>query len=243
MILRIERPRGARDGIGDGDHGRTCAAILFPPQTAFAVAIDMRRRSTDDAVAVGQCLRAFVDHVRRIRRAFDRSRFDIDPDKVTALNAGRSYIAAVSNDDLAKLVQQGRFRASADFSELGQCDVIIICVPTPLTKYREPDLYYVEETTRTIARTLRSGQLVVLESTTYPGTTDEVVRPLLEATGRKSGVDFFLGFSPEREDPGNRHFGTATIPKVIAGDGSDAPALMAVFYGGSYWFSHGGSWN
>jgi UDP-N-acetyl-D-glucosamine dehydrogenase len=157
--------------------------------------------------------------------------FDIDPDKVTALNAGRSYIAAVSNDDLAKLVPGGRFRASADFSELGQCDVIIICVPTPLTKYREPDLYYVEETTRTIARTLRAGQLVVLESTTYPGTTDEVVRPLLEATGLKSRADFFLGFSPEREDPGNRQFGTATIPKVIAGDGPDGQALMAAFYG------------
>jgi UDP-N-acetyl-D-glucosamine dehydrogenase len=157
--------------------------------------------------------------------------FDIDPDKVTALNQGRSYIAAVDDTDLARLVGSGNFRASADFPELARCDVIIICVPTPLTRYREPDLYYVEETTRTIAKTLRSGQLVVLESTTYPGTTDEVMRPLLEATGLRSRHDFFLGFSPEREDPGNPNFGTVTIPKVVSGDGPDAQALMALFYG------------
>jgi UDP-N-acetyl-D-glucosamine dehydrogenase len=157
--------------------------------------------------------------------------FDIDPEKVSSLNTGLSYIAAVPGEALAKLVRSGTFRASIDFAELGRCDVIIICVPTPLTKYREPDLRYVEETTRTIARTLRSGQLVVLESTTYPGTTDEVVRPLLEATGFKSRHDFFLGFSPEREDPGNRDFGTTSIPKVVSGDGPDAQVLMSAFYG------------
>jgi UDP-N-acetyl-D-glucosamine dehydrogenase len=157
--------------------------------------------------------------------------FDIDPDKVTALNAGRSYIGTIASEHLAKLVKGGRFHASADFAELGRCDIVIICVPTPLTKYREPDLYYVEETTRTIAKTLRRGQLIVLESTTYPGTTDEIVRPLLEVAGLKSAEDFFLGFSPEREDPGNRQFGTATIPKVVAGDGPDAQRLLAAFYG------------
>ena len=157
--------------------------------------------------------------------------FDIDPDKITALNAGRSYIGAIASEHLAQLVKDGRFSATGDFAGLAQCDIIIICVPTPLTKYREPDLYYVEETTRTIAKTLRPGQLVALESTTYPGTTDEVVRPLLEATGLKSATDFFLGFSPEREDPGNRQFGTTTIPKVVAGDGADAERLMAAFYG------------
>lgn len=162
---------------------------------------------------------------------FRASGFDIDPGKVAALNAGRSYIAAVTNDELATLAKAGKFQASADFAELGQCDIIIICVPTPLTRYREPDLHYVEETARTIGRALRPGQLIVLESTTYPGTTDEVVRPLLEATGLKSREDFFLGFSPEREDPGNPHFGTKTIPKVVAGDGADAQALVAAFYG------------
>ncbi len=162
---------------------------------------------------------------------FNVTGFDIDPGKVEALNAGHSYIAAVTDGDLAGLVKSGSFRASADFGELRRSDVIIICVPTPLTRYREPDLHYVEETARSISKTLRPGQLIVLESTTYPGTTDEVVRPLLEATGLRSRQDFFLGFSPEREDPGNRQFGTTTIPKVIAGDGPDAAALMAAFYG------------
>jgi UDP-N-acetyl-D-glucosamine dehydrogenase len=157
--------------------------------------------------------------------------FDIDPDKVKSLNAGRSYIGTIAGELLAKFVKEGRFSASADFAELARCEVVIICVPTPLTKYREPDLYYVEETTRAIAANLRRGQLIVLESTTYPGTTDEIVRPLLEATGLKSGTDFFLGFSPEREDPGNRQFGTTTIPKVVAGDGPDAQRLIAAFYG------------
>jgi UDP-N-acetyl-D-glucosamine dehydrogenase len=103
-------------------------------------------------------------------------------------------------------------------------------VPTPLTRYRDPDLSYVENTCRDVARTLRPGQLIVLESTTYPGTTDEVMRPILEATGLKSGKDFFLGYSPEREDPGNRDFQTSTIPKVVAGDGEAASELMTAFY-------------
>ena len=104
-------------------------------------------------------------------------------------------------------------------------------MPTPLTRHRDPDLSFVEETSRSVARSLRKGQLVVLESTTYPGTTDDVVKPLLEETGLKSGHDFFLGFSPEREDPGNAHFETATIPKVVAGDGPKAASLMSAFYG------------
>jgi len=104
-------------------------------------------------------------------------------------------------------------------------------VPTPLTKHRDPDLSYVEATSRAIAEHLRPGQLVVLESTTYPGTTDDVVKVILEKTGLKSGTDFFIGFSPEREDPGNQHYNTATIPKVVAGDGPDALELMTDFYG------------
>ncbi len=125
----------------------------------------------------------------------------------------------------------GRFRSTSDFAELAQCDVIIICVPTPLTKHRDPDLSFVEATSRSIAASLRPGQLVVLESTTYPGTTDDIVKAILEETGFKSGTDFFLGFSPEREDPGNRDFQTATIPKIVAGDGEEASKLMQAFYG------------
>lgn len=157
--------------------------------------------------------------------------FDIDPAKIIALDAGKSYIEAVSNTDLTKETSEGRFRSSDDFGQLALCDVIVICVPTPLTKHRDPDLSYVEATSRSIAATLRAGQLIILESTTYPGTTDDVVKPILETTGLKSGQDFFLGFSPEREDPGNRDFDTSSIPKIVAGDGAEASELMQAFYG------------
>jgi UDP-N-acetyl-D-glucosamine dehydrogenase len=122
-------------------------------------------------------------------------------------------------------------KATTDFESLGDCDVITICVPTPLSKNRDPDLSYIEQVSRAIASHLRPGQLIVLESTTYPGTTDEIVRPILEKSGLKSGVDFFLGFSPEREDPGNQDFSTESIPKVVAGDGDVAREIVAQFYG------------
>ena len=129
------------------------------------------------------------------------------------------------------LKETGKFRASNDFLELPRCDVIAVCVPTPLSAHREPDLSFVETTTRTIAANLRPGQLIIIELTTYPGTTEEVVQPILESTGLKSGTDFLLGFSPEREDPGNPTFCTASIPKIVAGDGEIATELMASFYG------------
>ncbi|WP_438617337.1 nucleotide sugar dehydrogenase [Oryzifoliimicrobium ureilyticus] len=157
--------------------------------------------------------------------------FDVDPKKIEALEAHTSYIDAVSKEDIADAVSAGRFTATTDFAALADCDVIVICVPTPLTKHRDPDLSFVEATATAIAERLRPGQLVVLESTTYPGTTDGVVKIILEKTGLQAGSDFFLGFSPEREDPGNRDFRTATIPKVIAGDGEQALALMTAFYG------------
>lgn len=165
------------------------------------------------------------------RNGFSLTGFDIDPAKIVALDAGRSYIEAVPDAALNAESEAGRFRSTTDFSQLSACDVIVICVPTPLTKHREPDMSYVIKTAEAVAQTLRPGQLVVLESTTYPGTTDELVRPILEAGGLRSGTDFFLGFSPEREDPGNRDFDTATIPKIVAGDGPAASALMQAFYG------------
>jgi UDP-N-acetyl-D-glucosamine dehydrogenase len=156
--------------------------------------------------------------------------FDIDAEKVARLSGGESYIGAVASEDIAGLVAQGRFRATSDFAELAACDVIVICVPTPLSKQREPDLSFVVKTARTIAKHLRKGQLVVLESTTWPGTTEEVVKPILEEGGLKSGTDFFLAFSPEREDPGNARFRTVTIPKVVAGEGAEASAIAEAFY-------------
>lgn len=166
------------------------------------------------------------------RAGFPVFGFDIEAQKVESLNSGQSYIEAVTSTALAGHVASGRFRATADFAELSTCDIIIICVPTPLTKNREPDLSFVRNTTGIIAKHLRLGHLVVLESTTYPGTTDDVLKPILEETGLRSKIDFFLGFSPEREDPGNRNFEVATIPKVVAGDGVEAATLVQAFYQG-----------
>ena len=143
--------------------------------------------------------------------------FDIDVDKVQQLSKGASYIQHVPAPRVQALLDAGRFEATADLARLAEPDAIIICVPTPLTRHREPDLRYVERTADAVAATLRRNQLVCLESTTYPGTTDEVVLPRLEARGLRVGEDFFLAFSPEREDPGNTQFDTATIPKVVGG--------------------------
>lgn len=156
--------------------------------------------------------------------------FDIDASKVKQLNAGRSYIGAVSDVDLEKMRSMERFTATANFDQLADMDAILICVPTPLTPQREPDLSFVAETARQIASTLRPGQLVVLESTTYPGTVEEVVKPILEKGPLRSGADFFLAYSPEREDPGNASFQTASIPKVVGGDGAVALALAMALY-------------
>ncbi|MCF8014801.1 MAG: nucleotide sugar dehydrogenase [Chromatiaceae bacterium] len=142
--------------------------------------------------------------------------FDIDPLKVDALNAGRTYIEHISAEAIGKALSQG-FSATADFSRARECDALILCVPTPLNKHREPDLSYVVATTEAIVPSLRAGQVVSLESTTWPGTTDEVLRPRVESTGLCVGEELFLVFSPEREDPGNPMFSTRSIPKVLGG--------------------------
>lgn len=156
--------------------------------------------------------------------------FDIDERRVANLNQGRSGIKHIPDAAIAKAVEKGLFAATTTFDQLSAVDVIIIAVPTPLSKQREPDLTYVVSTTETIAPRLRKDHLVVLESTTWPGTTDEVMRPRLERGGLKSGRDFYLAFSPEREDPGNQSFSTSTIPKVVGGDGADALAYAKAVY-------------
>ncbi len=143
--------------------------------------------------------------------------FDIDPAKVEALREGKSYIHHIAAQRVRDRVTSGHFHATADFDALAEQDAILICVPTPLTKQRDPDMRYVQNTSTAIAQRLRRGQLVVLESTTYPGTTDELVRDSLETSGLKLGDDFLLAFSPEREDPGNPSFSTKTIPKLVGG--------------------------
>jgi UDP-N-acetyl-D-glucosamine dehydrogenase len=163
-------------------------------------------------------------------KGFAVTGFDIDPAKIERLNAGRSYIKHIPSQRIAAAVRAGRLEASDDFRGLKRMDAILICVPTPLTKFREPDLQFVTATGDAIARYLRAGQLVVLESSTYPGTTTEVLKPILERGGLKSGRDFYLAYSPEREDPGNQTFGTASIPKVVGGDGRAALALAKALY-------------
>jgi UDP-N-acetyl-D-glucosamine dehydrogenase len=157
--------------------------------------------------------------------------YDSDNAKVEAINAGRSYIKHISSAEVAAAVRDKRLRATSKFAELGEANAVIICVPTPLTAHREPDLSYVADTARAMAPHLRKGQLIVLESTTWPGTTVEVVKPLLEQSGLKSGEDFYLAFSPEREDPGNPNFSTKSIPKIVGGDDPVALRLASSMYG------------
>ena len=151
--------------------------------------------------------------------------FDVDPVKIAALRRGQSYIKHIGAARLEQAVQSERFFASTDFEGLRQCDALIICVPTPLGKHREPDNSYIHSTARQIAERLRPGQLVVLESTTYPGTTDSEVQPILDASGLRCPADYLLAFSPEREDPGNAHFCTKGIPKIVGG--LNPPSLEA----------------
>ncbi|MFH1882474.1 MAG: nucleotide sugar dehydrogenase [Planctomycetota bacterium] len=143
--------------------------------------------------------------------------FDVDEKKVKTLNSGRSIIKHVPHSQVKKIVKAGRFQATTNMARLKTVDAILVCVPTPLTQNREPDLQFIISSTKTIAKYLQRGQMVVLESTTYPGTTREVMAPILESGGLKAGRDFHLAYSPEREDPGNKDFSTGTIPKVVGG--------------------------
>jgi len=162
------------------------------------------------------------------KKGFPVIGFDVDEKKIPLLNKGKSYIKHIDSNNIADIITKKKFEATSDFSRLTECDAIIICVPTPLDEHREPDMSYVKETALTIQKYLRKGQLVVLESTTYPGTTEELLLPLFEEAPKAQniknnsdkfivGKDFFLAFSPEREDPGNKNFSTDTIPKIIGG--------------------------
>lgn len=203
------------------------------PMTAPDISPLLKKLETREALIcvvgmgyVGQPL-AIAAH----QKGFPVLGFDIDPEKVTALNEGRSTIRTISAEKVAAMHASGKFHATSDLKELAKPDVIIICVPTPLNKYREPDLSFVENTGKDIVRSLRKGQLVCLESTTYPGTTVEVLQPILEKTGLKAGKDFFLAFSPEREDPGNAKFHTTNMPKIVGADDAASRKLAETFYG------------
>ena len=160
--------------------------------------------------------------------------FDIDERKVQMLRQGKTYIQHLPASHFKQRIREGLFEPTADMERLNEPDVILICVPTPLNRMHEPDMTYVEGTSRAIARKLRRGQLVVLESTTYPGTTREVCRPLFDATGLKLERDYFLAFSPEREDPGRTDVTTRDIPKVVGGCGPESSRLAAAVYGQAF---------
>ncbi|MBN1589427.1 MAG: nucleotide sugar dehydrogenase [Pirellulales bacterium] len=169
-------------------------------------------------------VRAFVG------AGFKTMGFDVDQSKVDKLVAGQSYIEHIASEWIAQCVEQNHFEPTADMKRLAEADVLLICVPTPLSESRDPDLCYVEATTRFIAEMLRPGQLVALESTTYPGTTRDVMLPILTATGLEVGKDFFLAYSPEREDPGNPEFSAESIPKVVGGFDPESLRLAEMVY-------------
>lgn len=165
------------------------------------------------------------------RGGFNGTGFEVDTEKAAKINGGESYIGDVESSQIKELIDNGKLHATTNFDELKDCDAIIICVPTPLRKTKEPDVSYILAAAEEIQKRLRRGQLVILESTTYPGTTDEVLLPMLEGTGLKLDEDFLLAFSPERVDPGNPEFKTHNIPKVVGGVTDDSTEAAAMLYG------------
>lgn len=169
--------------------------------------------------------------VEKAKAGFKTIGFDVQPEKVKMVNDGHNYIGDVVNEDLKELVDNGQMRATSDFSFVKDVDFIAICVPTPLDKHQEPDVSYVRSSTESIAEHLSKDTMVVLESTTYPGTTEEMIRPILEkGSGLTCGEDFYLGFSPERVDPGNLIYKTKNTPKVVGAIGKDATEVIAAMY-------------
>lgn len=168
--------------------------------------------------------------VEKAKAGFKTIGFDIQNEKVNLVNKGVNYIGDVVDDELKKIVEAGMLKATTDFSFVKDVDFIAICVPTPLDAHQMPDISYVKSSTEEIAKYLTKGTMVVLESTTYPGTTEELLKPILESSGLKCGEDFYLGFSPERVDPGNKQFKTKNTPKVVGAIGDDAREVIAAMY-------------
>jgi len=198
------------------------------------VRADLERRLSDASavagvIGLGYVGLPLVEHL--CQAGYRVIGFDNDPIKIGKLLQGHSYIKHISSNWIAEVVNSGRFTPTVDYARLPEADCLSICVPTPLNRNREPDLLYVQQTTEAIAAHLRPGQLIVLESTTYPGTTTELLQPLLERGGLKVGRDFFLAFSPEREDPGNTKYPIRKIPKVVGGVTPACTALTAHYYG------------
>lgn len=169
--------------------------------------------------------------VEKAKAGFRTIGFDVQEKKVNAVNEGKNYIGDVVDQDLASLVKSGMLSATSDFTEICKADFVAICVPTPLDAHQEPDTSYIESSVSSVAKNLKRGTMVVLESTTYPGTTEELIKPILEqGSGLEAGVDFYLGFSPERVDPGNLLYKTKNTPKVVGAIGEDALECISAVY-------------
>jgi len=210
---------------------------IAPQPGEVPVAAELERKIADGSAGVAVVGMGYVG--LPLGLAFTDAGFtvhgvDVDAEKVLGIRCGRSHITDVSDEELGKAVTASKLVPTTDWSVLDQADVVVICVPTPLRKTKDPDLTFVVAATEQVARHLHPGQLVMLESTTYPGTTEEVVLPKLEESGLEVGVDFFLGFSPERVDPGNERFRTREIPKVVSGVTETCGRLAAQFYGRSH---------
>ena len=193
----------------------------------------LRDRLSDRTATVGIVGMGYVGLPLAIaaqRASFSVIGFDIDQEKVAIINGGKSPIQNIEHDKVKAMVDSKKFHASANFDEMANADAILICVPTPLSHHREPDVSFIERTGEAIQPRLKAGQLIVLESSTYPGTTQDVLRPILERSGLKAGKDFFIAFSPEREDPGNIDFETSTIPRVVGGDDPTTADLVTTLY-------------
>jgi UDP-N-acetyl-D-glucosamine dehydrogenase len=168
--------------------------------------------------------------VEKAKAGFRVIGFDVQQSRVDMVNQGINYIGDVVDSDLIQIVSEKKLRATTDYSLINDVDAITICVPTPLDKYQQPDTSYVESSTEEISKYLKPGMLVVLESTTYPGTTEEIVKPILERSGLKCGIDFFVAYSPERVDPGNKHFNTKNTPKVVGGVTVECTKVASTMY-------------
>lgn len=205
-----------------------------PMMSGEELARTLKQKITQRAATVGVLGLGYVGlplAVEKARVGFRVLGFDTNPERVAKINRAENYIKDVHDEDLEKLVKSGAISATTDFSRLGEADVIVICVPTPLTVTRDPDLSYIVNSTRVIARVLRRGQFICLESTTFPGTTDEVILPILQEAGLGVGEDFFLAHSPERVDPGNQRYTTRNTNKVVGGITPRCLDVAATFYG------------
>jgi UDP-N-acetyl-D-glucosamine dehydrogenase len=219
MRARPKIPGRSRPGFARGSMSPTAARLLERIQS---------RQARAGVVGLGYVGLPLA--VEFARSGLTTVGIDLDPRKVAAINAGESYIADVPTADVHRLAGDLRLSATGDFSVVAGLDTVNICVPTPLRKTKDPDMSFIVSAAEAIADHVHPGMLVVLESTTYPGTTEEVVQPLLERGGLKAGVDFFLAFSPERVDPGNERFNTRNVPKVVGGTTPECAALAAALY-------------